>query len=278
MNKDCINHGPYNRTLRLVATGLLAVTTLLVIASARAAEGVKVERLTWAGVKMSTENTTVLIDAVGTDLWNGNAPEGLVPVTADTRRRYALITHTHNDHFDVDTLKEVLGDRGYVVCHESIASYVASRGLKVIPATPYMPVSRGGFLFTAIPAVDGFGDEQVSWVISVDGRRYLHAGDTLWHGQWQTTGQQYGPFDAAFLPINAPVLGGSEIPAVMNPEQAVEAAIQLRAKRLVPIHYGLNDPPHYVEIEDPIGTLKKVAKRRDVTVVNLKPGEFLTEE
>jgi len=28
-------------------------------------------------------------------------PEGLVPVTADT--------HAHNDHFDVETLKEVLG-------------------------------------------------------------------------------------------------------------------------------------------------------------------------
>lgn len=241
---------------------------------------VMVERLTWAGVKMVSGNTTVFVDAVGTDLWGGNAPEGLVPVTADTRRRYALISHAHNDHFDVDTLKEVLGDKGYVVCAEPIASYVASRGLKVIPAAMYTPVTRGGFIFTAVPAEDGLGSDQVSWVISVADKRYLHAGDTLWHGKWNLIGRQYGPFDAAFLPINGARLAGepvSEIPAVMTPEQAVDAAIQLRAEVLVPIHYGLNDPPHYVEVESPIANLKKVADRRKVAVRNLLPGELLNK-
>ena len=281
MKKDCTRHASFNKPGALQATLIAAVfvaLSLLSPAGALAKDKLQIERLTWAGVKMVAGNTTVFIDAVGSDLWNGNAPQGLVPVTADTGRRYALITHTHNDHFDVETLKEVLGDRGYVICADSIASYVASRGLKVIPAAMYTPVSRGGFLFTAVPAEDGLGAEQVSWVISVDGQRYLHAGDTLWHGQWPIIGQQFGPFDAAFLPINGAKLGGdppSEVSAVMNPEQAVDAAIQLRAKILVPIHYGLNDPPHYVEVANPVATLKEVAKRRNVTVENLLPGDKL---
>ena len=225
---------------------------------------------------MVSDETTVFVDAVGTDLWDGNAPEGLVPVIADTRRRYALITHTHNDHFDVETLKEVLGEKGYVICHESIATHVASRGLKVIPARSYEPVLRGGFVFIAIPAMDGLGSEQVSLIIRNEDQQFLHAGDTLWHGKWPLIGNQFGPFDAVFLPINgARVLRDPmpETPAVMSPSQAVDAAVLLRAKELIPIHYGLNDPPYYEEVEHPIDTLAKVAKRRNVPMRNLLPGE-----
>lgn len=242
------------------------------------AEDLTVERLTWAGVKLTTGETTVLIDAVGKDLWDGDAPEGLVPVTADTSRRYALITHVHNDHFDVETLKKVLGTTGYVVCHESEAVYVASRGLRVIPAKTYEPVFRGGFVFTAVPAEDGLGAHQVSWIVSNGTQKVLHAGDTLWHGQWENIGRQYGPFDIAFMPINGarvrsvPLL---ETPAVQTPLQAVDAAGLLRSKLLVPIHYGLSDPPNYVEVADPLDTLLAIARQRSQAVRHLSPGERL---
>jgi L-ascorbate metabolism protein UlaG (beta-lactamase superfamily) len=241
-------------------------------------DNLSVQRLTWAGVKLQLNDTTVFVDAVGTDLWQGNAPEGLVEVRADTRRRYALVTHLHNDHFDVPSLKRVLGDRGYVICHASMASHIASRGLRVIAADFYEPVARGGFLFTAVPAADGFGEQQVSWVISGGGKRLIHAGDTLWHGQWSIYGQQYGPFDLAFLPINGALVDGdpkSEIPAVMTPQQAVDAAILLRAKTLVPIHYGLNDPPAYTEAENALDNTLSHAARRGLKAVHLKPGSSL---
>lgn len=260
---------------------LLSLLLAFFSASSLIASEPEIQRLTWAGIKIVQGNTTVFVDAVGTDLWDGGAPEGLVPVTADTPRRYALITHIHNDHFDVKTLKRVLGERGYVICEESIASYVASRGLKVIPAALYTPVMRGGFIFTAVPAEDGLGAEQVSWVIATQQRRYLHAGDTLWHGKWNTIGQQFGPFDTVFLPINGARLGGdpvSETPAVMTPNQAVDAAIALRARLLVPIHYGLDDPPHYTEVADPLGLLRATSQRRGVEVRHLLPGEKLTAD
>ena len=237
-----------------------------------------VERLTWAGVKIATENTTVFIDPVGTDIWGGEAPGGLVPVESDTPRTYAVITHAHNDHFDVPTLQRVLGERGYVICHESLATYIASRGLKVIPAKLYEPVERGGFLFTAVPAVDGFGDQQVSWVVNDGQQRFFHGGDTLWHGRYRQIGKQFGPFAAAFLPMNAPIVGGSplsEIAAVMSPEQAVDAAILLSADTLVPIHYGAGVSPGYAEPLDLIERLIACAERRDVNLAVLEPGDRL---
>ena len=259
---------------------LLAASLLLPMPALAQAEPLQAERLTWAGVKLVANDTTVFVDPVGTDLWDGKAPEGLVQVTADTRRRYALITHAHNDHFDVETLSAVLGDRGYVISPEGEATYIASRGLRVIPASLFVPVERGGFLFTAVPAEDGLGSEQVSWVITAPGgQRILHAGDTLWHGQWRLIGRQYGPFDVVFLPINAARMGGDppqETPFTMGPEQAVDAALILQAKKIVPIHYGLNDPPHYVEVENALATLMAVAQRRGVLARHLKPGESLS--
>ena len=247
-------------------------------ATAGTADDLSIERLTWAGVKLVSGNTTVFIDAVGTDIWEGKAPEGLVPVTADTARRYALITHAHNDHFDLETLKQVLGDRGYVICHDSIAAYIGSRGLRVIPAKMYEPVTRGGFVFTAVPADDGLGSDQVSWVVASGGRRILHGGDTLWHGKLEIIGKQFAPFDAVFLPINGARIARDpmpDTPAVLTPLQALDAAQLLGAKVLVPIHYGLSDPPYYVEVNEPLETLVAEAEKRGQVVQHLLPGKHL---
>jgi L-ascorbate metabolism protein UlaG (beta-lactamase superfamily) len=237
-----------------------------------------IDRLTWAGIRMVAGDTTVFIDAIGTDIWDGNPPGGLVPVEADTSRRYALITHLHNDHFDEAALKAVLGDSGWVVCRESIAANVASRGLRVVAAKLYEPVRRGGFIFTAVPAEDGFGADQVSWIVTKGAHRYLHAGDTLWHGKWDLIGAQYGPFDAVFLPINGARVQRDpqqESPGVMTPAQAVDAAVLLRARRVVPIHYGGSQPPDYIEVGEPLATFRKEAERRGVVFDALLPGESL---
>lgn len=225
-----------------------------------------IERLTWAGVKLSAGSTSVFVDPIGTDIWGGHAPQGLVPVASDATR----------NHFDVQTLSSVLGERGYVICHEDVASYVASRGLRVIPAKTWTPIVRGEFVFTAVPAVDGLGDTQVSWVIRHESRRLYHGGDTLWHGSFGEIGKQFGPFDLAFLPINgARINNGLAVHsgAVMTPLQAVDAARLLDAEIVVPIHYGLEDPPDYVEVEEPLKNFLRLAGEDHVSVRALRPGE-----
>ena len=256
------------------------IAVVLLLISVETVAELRIERLTWAGIKLVSGDTTVLIDAVATDLWDGNAPGGFRPATSDTRRTYAVVTHAHNDHFDAAGMKEVLGDRGYVICHRSLAPYIVSRGLRVIPVDLYRPVMRGGFIFTAVPAEDGLGDDQVSWIVS-DGRtKILHAGDTLWHGKWEAIGRQHGPFDLALLPINgARVATGVDVdtPAVMTPMQALDAGRLLNAEAIVPIHYGLNDPPYYVEVDSPLETLIDLALKRSQNVQPLEPGEVITK-
>jgi len=160
---------------------------------------------------------------------------------------------------------------------------VVAAGFKVRTAAPYEPILLGdSFTATAVPAVDGYGDPQVSWVVSGGGRRIIHCGDTLWHGSWWHIGRQLGPFDAAFLPINGARFGWrkpvSDVPAVMTPEQAVAAAVVLGARLLVPIHYGLVGAEGYQEVTQPEAALLKAARQRGMAVEVVRPGEWLRWE
>jgi len=112
----------------------------------------------------------------------------------------------------------------------------------------------------------------------VGGVRLFHGGDTQWHADLVNVGRAYGPFDVAFLPIN----GASQqsgrfvyqgIPAVLTPSQAVAAAQLLRAKMIVPIHFGGSDPPNYVEVPDPLGQLQIAAKSANIPVRVMGTGD-----
>jgi L-ascorbate metabolism protein UlaG (beta-lactamase superfamily) len=259
----------------LVSLGLCLAPPLVF---AQAGTTLKIQRLNWSGMRFVSGKTTLLIDPVVTDIWGGDSPYPLIELEASEGRTYALITHTHGDHFDTPGLKRLLGERGRVICDAGMAAYIAPQGLKVISVERFQPAQRGDFTVVPLPAVDGLGGAQVSWVVSVGGRRYIHCGDTIWHGSWRKWAEVYGPFDAAFLPINgARQEDGrhSEIPLSLTPEQAVDAALQLGARRLVPIHYGYHVPGSYEEYPNAMETLQTTAKRRGVTVEVLVPGDWL---
>ncbi len=240
----------------------------------------RVQRLTWAGLKIEMEDTTLLIDPIITDIWQGNRSFSMVTPEINTERRYVLLTHLHNDHYDRAAVAEALGERGRVVCHEGIVEEVASDGFRVRPAAHYEPIRLGAFIATALPAVDGLGVKggQVSWAVRGGGKTFFHGGDTLWHGHWRLFQQQYGPFDAAYLPINGFQLQGMEPPstiaASMTPEQAVAAGVLLGARVVTPIHYGVNDPEFYVEYPEAEGAFIALAQERELEISVLAPGEW----
>lgn len=156
---------------------------------------------------------------------------------------------------------------------------LAKAGLQTRTVAPWETVRHGEFVVTALPASDGFGDPQVSWLIESDGRRILHAGDTLWHGNWWTFVLRYGPIDVAFLPINGVVVPAPnrqpsvDVAAAMNPEQAAAAAHALRVGLAVPIHHATFDcPPYYRETDDAAGRFARECTRLGVTASLVAPG------
>jgi L-ascorbate metabolism protein UlaG (beta-lactamase superfamily) len=249
-------------------------------AVAASASRLRAQRLSWAGVKVEGEDTTLLVDPwITTSIWGGAWTRPVVPIEVDTPTQFALITHAHSDHYDPVVLRQVLAERGSVVCHEALAPYIASHDLRILSQRLYQPRRVGEFVVTPVPAVDGDGEEQVSWVIAGAARRIFHGGDTMWHGHWWTVAEQYGPFDVVFLPINGAVVKARvpavEMPSSLTPAQAVAAAEILRARTLVPIHYGLHSPGVYEEQPDVVAVVKRLCRERGVGVQLVDEGAWV---
>jgi L-ascorbate metabolism protein UlaG (beta-lactamase superfamily) len=241
----------------------------------------RVRRLSWAGVEVTSGAVRLLLDplAHSTPLrgFLGAPRAPLVPVAVDSRT-WAAVTHLHADHCDRTVLRHVAA--GQVICHRPVVELLARDGIAATAAGLWEPIEAGPFRITPVPSHDWRGDDQVAWVVEAGrGHRLIHCGDTIWHGGWYRIACRFATFDVAFLPINGVIaqLSGftpTEVPATLTPEQAIEAAIVLRARRACPIHHGLfHNPPRYVEQDHALARFRAAAQRRSIGVVALHDGE-----
>ena len=282
---------PSDRRVFLRAAASLAAAALLprsrparagqTAPAAEASPTLRAQRLAWAGVRLQLGKDALFLDPLITpEVWGTALRDPLIPVESVEGARWVLITHPHGDHFDKKAARSALGETGAVVCTPDIAPSVAGAGFRVRPVALYEPTLLADFTATPVPASDGSGDPQVSWVVSGGGRKIIHCGDTLWHGHWWQIGRQHGPFDAAFLPINGALFGWrkpeSGIAAVLTPEQAAAAAAVLGARLIVPIHYGVSGDPSYTEVPGAETALLEAAAKRGIGVEIVKPGEWVT--
>jgi L-ascorbate metabolism protein UlaG (beta-lactamase superfamily) len=244
-----------------------------------------VQRLQWAGVMVQSNQTKILIDPIydsPNQEFFGKAKEAFKPLDGIFDVDVILITHLHSDHFDPAHIAAHFGREVPVFVPQNCGGSARERGLKNVTemaAGDMVKVKEAEI--TAVPAVDGLGDEQLSWIVKTKEGTIFHGGDTLWHGYWWKIARAHGPFDAVFLPVNGavvsePGMADSRQAICMNPEQAAAAARILQAKRLIPIHYGsFHNPPYYMEAEGMTGRLEQSALVNGLTLKLLKHHERL---
>ncbi len=274
------------RRFLLTAAGLAAAALLPGgpggrVFAATATADLRIQRLAWAGIRLQLPGSTLFIDPlINPAAWGDALKDRLIPVDDAVGDASVLITHAHPDHFDAMAVADVLGKGGTLAHPAGTNPLPVPLGVRARPSALWEPQLLGDFTATPVPASDGYGDPQMSWVVSAGGRRIFHGGDTLWHGHWWRIGRQFGPFDAAFLPVNGARFGWrkpvSGQPGVLTPEQAVAAATILGARTLVPIHYGIAGLQEYVEVEDPIGRLRTCVRGTSVELQTLAPGAWVT--
>jgi len=260
----------------------------------------QVRSLGWAGIEIEVDGIRAIVDAVtdyGERMTALIGPPRTELLAPQAPAELALVTHLHADHTDAATIAAALTgaadglllrphpDRGDA--KETAGTAAAESGLTVhgVPTRfvePWETVTRGPFTATAVPAVDGFGDPQVSWVIEANGYRIFHGGDTVFHGHWWRIASRHGPFDAAFLPVNGAVCNfphrqpASLLPADLAPAQAAAAAHVLGVQLAVPIHYdAIHAEGIYEQVDDPAGSFVAEADRLGVRTRVLAPGETL---
>jgi N-acyl-phosphatidylethanolamine-hydrolysing phospholipase D len=79
------------------------------------------------------------------------------------------------------------------------------------------------------------------WVVSGPTRRFYHAGDTGYFPDFAAIGERLGPVDLAAVPIGAYVPTAFMHFVHTTPEEALQVGRDVRAQRIVAMHFGTFD-------------------------------------
>jgi L-ascorbate metabolism protein UlaG (beta-lactamase superfamily) len=139
-------------------------------------------------------------------------------------------------------------------------------GIRVQEAGWYQVFDTPGLEITLLPAMHwnrrGLRDFNKalwgSFLIRWKGKSIYFAGDTGYQTHFKEVPELVGPVDIALLPIGAYDPPFIMRPSHLDPEEALQAFVDLKARRLVPMHYGtfdLSDEP----LGEPLQRLRAAA-------------------
>ncbi|MBS1509964.1 MAG: metal-dependent hydrolase [Bacteroidetes bacterium] len=155
-----------------------------------------------------------------------------------------LITHGHDDHFDLEVLDIVKNGKTKVIANSMVRWYLIENNC---PLSAIEAMNLGGtisILDCMVTMVNGFhtshinisetqarfGHNSCGYVLQLsDGTRIYFAGDTCVFGDMKLIGEIYKP-TIAVLPI------GDRY--TMGPSEAAHAIRLLNVKQVIPFHYG----------------------------------------
>ena len=174
----------------------------------------------------------------------------------------ALVSHSHYDHLDMPTLKDVGAP---VVAGLGLARIFRGEGLPAAELGWWQSTRVGEVKVTFVPAQHwsrrGLADtNRTLWggfVIEGPSGAVYHAGDTGWFDGFGEIGRRFPGLDAALLPIGAYDPPWFMAPAHVNPEEALAAFAALGARTFLAMHWGtfkltdepLDEPPQRLEAE-----------------------------
>ncbi|MCE5336330.1 MAG: MBL fold metallo-hydrolase [Desulfobacteraceae bacterium] len=201
-----------------------------------------------SSLKMEFNDRQIYIDPVGES----------VDYTTLPKADIILITHEHKDHFDLNAIRVLAGEKALVVMPESCAAQYQEgivmrnedvkivQGLKIegVPAYNIVHKRKSGFPYH----LKGIGN---GYIITLGDRRIYVAGDTENIPEMK----ELSEIDVAFLPVN--------LPYTMTVEMAADAVRTIRPKIFYPYHTGDTDLSELVE-------LLKNQSDTDVRIRNMK--------
>lgn len=178
-----------------------------------------------------------------------------VPLDAMPRLDFALLSHDHYDHTDLPTVRR-LARRGVpFVAPTGFGELVRAAGGRVAAELGWWQEAEvAGLKVTCVPARHfsgrGLADRNrrlwAGFVVAGKTRRFYHPGDTALFEGFTEIGRRAGPIDVACLPIGAYEPRAMMGPIHLNPEEAIQAALDLDARTAVAMHFGtfdLSDEP-----------------------------------
>jgi L-ascorbate metabolism protein UlaG (beta-lactamase superfamily) len=192
-----------------------------------------------------------------------------------------ILTHDHYDHLDYKTIVELLPKVKGFYTGLGVGAHLEHWGVPAGKITEldwweYHLVSEQAELI-ATPARHFSGRSFTrgktlwsSFVLQLNGYRLFLGGDSGYDASFKAIGEKYGPFDLVMLDAGQ---YGDDWPYIhMVPEQTVQATLDLKARRLLPVHWAKFELANH-EWNDPVKRVIRAATQQNVPITTPRIGE-----
>jgi L-ascorbate metabolism protein UlaG (beta-lactamase superfamily) len=189
-----------------------------------------------------------------------------------------LLSHNHYDHLQPSSIAAF--PEAAIVTTLGVGRYL-SRRANFTELDWWESTRIGGATITAVPAQHFSArtpwDKNTSlwcgFVVSVDGVTFYFAGDSGYSPQFAGIGARLPRIDVALIPIGAYEPRWFMQPMHMNPDEAVRAHLDVRARVSVGMHFGtfqLTDEA----IDEPVAALARARETRDISPAAFRVLQF----
>jgi L-ascorbate metabolism protein UlaG (beta-lactamase superfamily) len=196
---------------------------------------------------------------------------------------YLFLSHDHWDHLDYRTVKKLKPRVGKVICALGVGAHLERWGFdktKIVEKDWYDDADLGdGFSVSFTPSRHfsgrGFkrnGTLWTSFVLKAPTMKLFLGGDSGYDAHFADVGKAYGPFDLAILECGQYNKGWKYIH--MMPEEVVQAAKDLGAAKLLPVHWSKFKLSTHAW-DEPIVRVTAAAKEQGMPVVTPMIGEVV---
>lgn len=208
------------------------------------------------------------------------------PVSLDDlpRTDLVIISHDHYDHLDKKTIRKLAAQGARFFVPQGVGKHLLSWDIgseQIQEATWWQEFSFGTLKIVCTPArhysgrglFDTFESLWASWVILGNNQRFYYSGDTGFADHFRQIGQSFGPFALTIIKIGAYDKDWPDIQ--IDPEQAVQANVELNGQLMLPVHWGTFDLALH-PWDEPIERLVQAATANHTRLLTPKMGEKVT--
>ena len=158
---------------------------------------------------------------------------------------YLLITHDHYDHLDYDTMIQLKKKTGRVICGLGVGAHLEHWGydpaiILEMDWDETETLAPGIHLHTTTArhfSGRSFSRNNTLWlsyVLETPGHKIFVGGDSGYDHHFKMIGERFGPFDLAIIENGQYNEAWKYIHT--TPAEALQAATELKAKRMMPVH------------------------------------------
>ncbi len=248
-------------------------------------------RLIWFGHSaflLQIKNKNILIDPMFGDvpapnpMLGGKRFSAELPIAIEKLPQIdaVLISHDHYDHLDYGSIQKLKDKAGKFYTPLGVGVHLEEWGIekeRIVELDWWQDANFGDLNFRSTPAQHfsgrGLTDREktfwCSWIIKSDTENIFFSGDSGYAPHFKEIGEKYGPIDFAMMECGQYNKLWPEVH--MFPEETAQAAADIRAKKMMPIHWGaFKLAPH--AWTDPVERVSKRAKELNVELITPEIG------